>query len=150
MKSRSRATLFLIEQLIVVAVFAICAAACVGILTSAYFSARDSRDMTNAVLVAENGAECFKATGGEVGKTAEILGGTVIDASGSMTAVVYYDKQWKVCAENDAYCCLKLAIENPASQSAGRLNSIYSELTVEKLTGEVVVTFPVIARGGQV
>lgn len=141
MKSRSRATLFLIEQLIVVAIFSICAAGCVGTLVSAYISARDSRDITNALLVAENGAENFKATGGEPEIVAELLGGILVKESGSVTAIVYYDDQWKRCAENDAIYSMRIATENPASQDI----NVYSELTVEKLTGEIIVTFPVIA-----
>jgi len=44
MVRRSRSTLFLMEQLIVIAVFAICAAACVKILTTSYFMAKQTRD----------------------------------------------------------------------------------------------------------
>lgn len=148
MKSRSRATLFLIEQLIVVAIFAICAAGCVGTLVSAYISARDSRDITNALLVAENGAESFKATGGEAGVVADILGGVLVNESGSLTAVVYYNDQWRRCTENDAFYSMRIAAESPASRAANDDN-VYSTLTVEKLTGEVIVTFPVIAGAGR-
>ena len=102
MNTRSRATLFLIEQLIVIAVFAICAAACVKILTSAYFTANESRDTSNAILIAENGAEVFKAVSGDLGRTAEILGGVPANVDGSDAAVVYYDNHWRNCGEENA------------------------------------------------
>jgi len=143
MNNRSRSTLFLIEQLIVIAVFALCAAACARILTAAYFSARDSRDLSNALNAAENGAEAYKATGGDVSKVAEVLGGIIDKTGGADAAIVYYDSAWTVCGEGSAKYRLLLknggALDDSAYLSAG-------ELSVEKLTGEEIVAFTVAAR----
>ena len=98
--NRSWSTLFLIEQLIVIAVFAMCAAACARILTAAHFNATDSRDIGNAILQAENGAESFKAVSGDFETFAVIMGGTFDRAGGIVT--VFFDNRWQVSSEADA------------------------------------------------
>jgi len=140
--SHSRSTLFLIEQLIVIAVFALCAAACVKILTSAYFMAGDSRDASNAGIVAESCAESFKAAGGDMAKVAGLLGGSAYQADGAPAVTVYYDKQWKVCGEDLAYYSLRMIKANPDGQSALLTTG---DLSVEKMTGEVILAFSVTA-----
>ena len=143
MNNRSRSTLFLIEQLIVIAVFALCAAACTRILTAAYFSARDSRDMSNALHAAESAAESYKATGGDIGKVAEIMGGISGSVDGSKAAIVYYDDQWFVCSEGNASYKLLLVNERLLTDDAQLLSG---ELSVEKLSGEAILAFTVAAR----
>jgi len=145
MSMRSRSTLFLIEQLIVIAVFAICAATCARILTTAYFNARDSKDLSNAILAAENGAEVFKATGGVPGRVAQMLGGVTAMVDGAPAAIIYYDKQWTVCGEDDAFYRLLLVVGGPES---GLPQLLSGDLTVEKLTGEEILAFPVMVRRG--
>jgi len=145
--TRSRSTLFLIEQLIVVAVFAICAAACVRILTSAYYTARESRDVNNAIHVAESGAESYKAAAGDLDKTARILGGKTANIDGAAVALIFYDSKWSVCAENepDAQYVLRMTSAGRDSRSPF-LSS--GELTVERLGGETLLTFTIAATDG--
>ena len=142
MNNRSRSTLFLIEQLIVIAVFALCSAACVRILVDSYFTAINSRDLSNALLAAESGAESFKATGGNVGLVAELMGGVSGSVGGSDAAVVYYDDHWNVCGESGASYKLSLVCNEPAVSA--RL--FEGELSVEKITGEGLISLTVIAR----
>jgi type II secretory pathway pseudopilin PulG len=140
---RSRSTLFLIEQLIVIAVFAICAAACARILTSAYFSAKDARDLSNAILAAESSAEIFKASYGDFGKVAELMGGVSGVVDGSAVAVVYFDDSWHVCAVDEAYYQLVLIC------GAGTAPLLSGDLSVENLlTGEEILAFTVYVRAG--
>ena len=142
MNNRSRSTLFLIEQLIVIAVFALCAAACVRILADSYFTANNSRDLSNALLVAESGAESFKATGGDIDLIAGLMGGNTDSFRGSPAAVIYYDKQWNVCSEGSAYYKLLLVCNEPAERPA----LMEGELSVEKITGEELIFLTVVAR----
>ena len=142
MSTRSRSTLFLIEQLIVIGVFALCAAACVRILADSYFTANNSRDLSNALLAAESGAESFKATGGSINRVAELMGGVTGNAGGSAAAIVYYDDHWKVCGESAASYKLLLVCNEPAERSA-----LYEgELSVGKITGEEIISLTVVAR----
>ena len=145
MTHRSKSTLFLIEQLIVIAVFAICAVACISILTSAYFTAGDSAATSQAILAAESGAEVFKATGGDFEELVNILGGIgEIAGSGNTVITIYYNDAWQACTQGNASYVLSFAIDAPR---VSRGISLYSgELTVEKITGEELVSFPVAAR----
>ena len=146
MTHRSKSTLFLIEQLIVIAVFAVCAAACIRILTSAYFTANDSQATSHAVLRAESAAEIFKAVDGDIDTIASILGGTSgTQADGVSGVAVYYDSSWQVSNEGNASYQLGLVIYAPGDQKAGLLEG---EIWVEKITGEELVAFPVATRGG--
>ena len=105
---RSRSALFLIEQLIVVTIFAVCASVCVKIFVGSYLMAKDTRDMNRALIAAKNGAECFKAYG-DLGKTAYALNEGEHGMDGSPdAAVVYYDAAWRVCGAAEAAspaCC---------------------------------------------
>jgi type II secretory pathway pseudopilin PulG len=143
MSTRSKSTLFLIEQLIVIAVFALCAAACIRILTSAYFDARDSRDIGHALIIAENCAESYKAVSGDIAKVAEILGWVYSSVDGAPAVFAYFDRQWHACGIDDAYYIFSLVSESPGPASP-LLSS--GELSVKTLTGEVILTFSVTAR----
>jgi len=143
MSRRSGSTLFLMEQLIVVAIFAICAAACVRLLTESFFMATESRDLSNAIHAAESGAECYKAAAGDISKTAVIMGATL--EGGADAAVVYYNKDWLKCAEGEAAYKMRLTRGAP---SAGASRLQLGDLSVEKLTGEVIIALTVSARGG--
>jgi hypothetical protein len=51
------------ELIIVTLFFSIASAGCVLLFAEAYSDGRQSRDLTNAVIMAQNTAEIFKATG---------------------------------------------------------------------------------------
>ena len=141
MKTRSRSTLFLIEQLIVIAVFAICAAACARILTAAYFDARDASDLSNAILVAENGAEIYKAVGGDLGLTAQLMGGITGSIDGAQAVIIHFDKNWIACGEQGA--SYRLLLVSETGPNAGLL---MGRLSVETSSGEEIIAFPIAAR----
>ena len=149
MTQRSKSTLFLIEQLIVIAVFAICAAACISILTASYFYATDSQSAGNAILKAETAAELYKATGGDVYMIAGFLGGIVESGvnshPGTVYASVYYNNAWQISNEATASYVLRISSTGTLYASLGiRLES--GSITVEKITGEQLVAFPLAAR----
>jgi len=144
MTQRSKSTLFLIEQLIVIAVFAISAAVCINILTAAFFITENTVAENNALLKAESAAEVFKATGGDVGAVRTILGGTSGERGGYPGVTVYYDSGWQISNEENASFVLHI----------GYLPSVLidplvlAELTVDRITGEEIVAFPLAARTG--
>jgi len=148
MTHRSKSTLFLIEQLIVIAVFAICAVACVSILTAAYLDANESRDISQALLKAESGAEVFKSTGGDLMSAAEILGGTGTGGfrtTGASEISIFYNKDWQLCESGDAVFLLSITVNNSemSSTSDVDLMIINGTLTAKRVTGEKLVSFPV-------
>ena len=92
---RSKSSLFLIEQLIVIAVFAVCAAVCVKIFAESYLLSGAGADINNALLVAKNGAESFKAASGDMDAVALLLDVNLIRSDKTLFA--YYDKAWRPC-----------------------------------------------------
>jgi type II secretory pathway pseudopilin PulG len=52
------------ELIVVILFFSLAAAACVSLFAQAKQDTNDARDLTNAVIMAQNAAEVFKATGG--------------------------------------------------------------------------------------
>ena len=86
----TRSGLFMIELLIAVGVFTLCAAVCVGLFVRSEVMSRESADLTRAVIEARNVSECWKATGGDLEKTAELCGGTVTQG----LLWIHYDEDW--------------------------------------------------------
>ena len=144
MNRRSKSALFLMEQLVVIGVFSICAAACIWILTVSYITTSNTRDMSNALLISAQAAESYKAAAGNFGKTAEILGGTSSVVGGDEVMLVYYDSSWSLSAEEDAVYFLKLRSAPPRE---GNVYLLSGELSVNKIAGEEILSFPVAARG---
>ncbi|MDE7221415.1 MAG: hypothetical protein K2O45_17670 [Oscillospiraceae bacterium] len=87
----TRSGLFAIELLIAVGVFSLCAAICVGLFVHSEVMSQDSADLNRAVSEARSAAECFKAAGGDVLRTAELTGGQVIEN----TIFVSFDENWE-------------------------------------------------------
>ena len=69
--------LVLIEQLVMLLVFALCAAVILSVFTAAYGINRQAEDLDTAVHLAQMGAEALKASVGNLESTARMLGGTV-------------------------------------------------------------------------
>ena len=129
MDGRARTSLFLMEQVIAVTVFAVCAAVCAAIFTEAFFTANDAKDINYAIIAAKNGAETYKIYGSPE-ETAAALGGR---AGSPGSAAVYYDRNWRVCGEPEAAYIMRI-----------NLNS----LSVERMTGEEIIAFTVAAGAG--
>ena len=88
---RSRSTLFLMEQIIVITIFAICAAVCVKILVVSFLMTVDAVDTKNALLAVESAAESHKAFAGDNSSIARILGGHYNDYG----VIVYFNCDWQ-------------------------------------------------------
>ena len=154
MNARSRSTLFLIEQLVVIAIFAVCASVCTSIFIDSYLMANDTRDMNHALVAAKGGAECFKAYG-DPRKTAAVLGGGEDGLGNAADGVVYYDAKWRVCGAAEAAYALRLRSDSRSSKDAvsdEALPLLLCQLSVEKISGEEIIGFTVAVRrthGGQ-
>ena len=150
MNRRSGSTLFLMEQLIVIAVFALCAAACVSILTISFIYARDSRNMSRALLVAESAADSFKALSGDALQTADVLNGFVDSTEEGDFLTVYFDENWQAICRTDTGN-IQYVLRMSPLESISRAGIAAMQLSVEVTTGdsngnEEILTFPVVAR----
>ncbi|MCL2079940.1 MAG: hypothetical protein FWH17_08900 [Oscillospiraceae bacterium] len=132
-KLRTRASLFLIEQVVAVIVFAVCAAVCAGVFAESYFKANDAKDISAALAAARNGAETFKYFKNP-SDAALALGG---HAYSLQDAVVYYDTDWQVCIEQSAEYLMRLTVAEDIA------NPLLCELSVQRVTGDVIIAFTV-------
>jgi len=128
------------EQVIVILVFAFCAAVCVGVFVNSYLITAESKDKTNALIAMESWAESYKAFSGDLVKTADALGAAHPDKEDAL--IVYYDKKWRMCDENEAVYCLKII-------KKGLTLPILCDIITTKKSGEEIVSFTVAARGGE-
>ena len=76
---KHKSPLALMEQLIMVLVFALIAAMCVGLFVKSNQTSHDTQFRDGAVLVAQNGAEAVKNCAGDLEETARVLEGTLVN-----------------------------------------------------------------------
>jgi len=123
MIERPRAAHFLLELLIAIAVFAVCAAICIWIFFEAFSTAADARDLNHALIASRNAAEMSKAYGSPQDK------------------MIFYDNDWHSCDESEAAFVLSF------TQLDDFAESILYELKVCKINGEEIIAFPLNIRG---
>ena len=141
MNNRSRASLFLMEQLVVILVFAICAAACVRIFVGSYLMAGESRDRKNALLLAENIAESFKAAAGDLIVLQDIL--QAEGSFGEMEFTLYYNSKLEPVVASRTTYIISLKILPSRDQITGLH---IRQLEVRNTEGMELISFPVAAR----
>lgn len=95
----SRSGLLVIELLIAVGVFSLCAAVCVGLFVQADRISRDSAALGQAVQVSQNTAERYKAVQGDLEQLAQELGQTCIEDG---VLVLGFDSDWQM-VQGDGY-----------------------------------------------
>lgn len=69
MNNRGKSGLFLMELMIALLIFALCACVCVAIIAKASANLTESRDMSNALILSQNHAELIKSGKETEGKT---------------------------------------------------------------------------------
>lgn len=90
-----RANLFLIELVLNLFIFALCAAVCVGLLIHARSMSVESATLTQAVYAAQSAAETWKATGAIPDGTGPDENGLLVQAreqDGRLTVTVTGDR----------------------------------------------------------
>ena len=128
---RSKSSLFLIEQLIVIAVFAICATVCVRIFVESHILSNAGADINNALFITKNSVESFKAASGDIDITAHILGINLYRHSQADNVFfAYYDKEWAPCGQDDARYVLYF---EPYYGTGDEGSLVFCRLRVERL-----------------
>ena len=135
MESRSRSMLFLMEQMIAIIVFAFCAAVCVRIIAEANILANHSNDMKNAIIVSENGAECFKAFSGDPDKITATLGGSYTGSKEDALITIYYDDEWMVSESGGAAYIMSIRIYEKSG-----------DISVSRVSGDELISLKVSVR----
>lgn len=97
--------LFLTELMLSFLVFTITAAVCVRIFVGAQQISRQSGELSQAVIYAQNAAESLKSMQGDLERAAQILGGGRVSGE---QLVLYYDAGWELCDQADGIYRLTL------------------------------------------
>ena len=115
---RSKTPLILMEQVVMVLVFALAAALCLRVFAFSNQMSERSKDVDNAVLLAQNTAEMIKACGG-VEEATEVMGGKIRQTLWS----TYYDADMKPVPDQvSAYYEVNALPENSDVKGLGRAN----------------------------
>ena len=137
MKNRalSGSGMFLIELLIGLLIFAIASAICLRIFVAANHISTGSVELNHAVVAAQNSAECFKSTGGDMPETAGLLGGDLSEGDTALT--LYFDADWnKVALAGNGY----FAEIRQVSRGGGVIDG---EVSVSRMSGDLIFSIPV-------
>ncbi len=129
--TRSKTSLFLIEMMLMVLVFALCSAVCVRIFAYSQQLSRDSRNLSNACIVAQSAASCYKVERGDIERTIEAIGGK---ASG--TNRCYYDGDWRHASPDAAV--FVLAINESGGVAEIDIRKINADKAIYTLTTKAV------------
>lgn len=103
-KSASRSTLFLMELMIVIFIFALCAAVCMRLFGAAYSMSSDSDALNHATAISKTAAGCYKAADGDLALWCRLMDASDPLAESAVQngrAELYYDVAWQ---RTDAPC----------------------------------------------
>jgi len=130
------------EQIIVIAVFAVCSAVCVNILVTSYLMTVDSINKKNALIIAETTAETHKAFVGDISQMAGLLINDSNTGRYSQNYMfMYFDDNWQPSGQAYAYFVLRLVSHDPTPYL------ISSDIFVENVpTGEELLSLTVVSR----
>lgn len=137
----SRSGLIAIEVTVAVGVFALCAAIAIGLLVRAELMSRESAELTQAVSLARNAAECYKSSGGDLEETALLLGAEA-DSDGLRLS---YSSDWTLQSETDAAAYL---LEMTPLDAEGAAGVQEAKLTVSDGEGDTLLDWTVAAWEG--
>lgn len=124
---RSKAPLALMEQAIMVLVFALAAALCLRAFAMSDQISRQDQARDEAILRAESAAEVLKELHGDFSRTADTLGGTWSDGRWSLS----YDQNWQESHDQAVY------VLQAVSQDSG--TPLLGQALVEVLQGKDVL-----------
>ena len=115
---RSKTPLALMEQMVMVLVFALAAALCLQVFVVSDRMSERNKDIDHAVLLAQNTAELLKACGG-VEEAAETTGGEIAQ---TMWSSYYYEDLTPAPNRDDAYYHVDTLPENSGVEDLGQAN----------------------------
>lgn len=92
---KRKATLTLMELLVMILVFALCASLCLGVFVKADSLSRETGLKDRAVVLAQTGAETVKGCGGDLEEAAELLSA---ECSGKTLSLHQEDLTLKITA----------------------------------------------------
>jgi len=139
--------LFLIELLFGLMIFALTAAICLEIFVGSYKLSNETNRLNHAVFTAQNGAEFFRATGGDLEETARLLDG-MLHAEGT-AALKYFDADWNPVVgagplDGGDIVEIGYVLEVRAVERIGYIGGL---VLVSDVLGNVIFSIPIASLG---
>ena len=131
---RNKTTLMLMEQLVMITVFALASVLCLQMFTFAYRTSRYQEQRDRAVLEAQNAAEALK------GGAQEYFCGAGAEFSGDGACVLLYDAEWQPVQNGESYILTVTPVET------GTPYLWKAEISVRTVAGEVLISLPVAGQ----
>lgn len=97
----SKSALVLMELIIVILFFSLASTVCIQLFAKSHLLSRQTVNENHAVIHAQNLAECFLATEGDMTQIKTLFPTCVPNTSGD-TVTLLFDKDWKECDETNA------------------------------------------------
>ena len=130
---KNKAPLVLMEQLVMVLVFALAAALCVRAFALADSQSKQLETCDRALLEAQNAAETLKSCGGDYREAAELCRGNW----DGTTMQIFYDENWQAAEEETAVYTLAVTPAESGNTLLGR-----AEVTVTAHGGAPLCVLP--------
>jgi len=101
---KSKTSLFLMELIITILLFAACGAVCVRLFVTSYVMTRDTVELNESVSIAQGFAEVMRGTDGDIDSVMEHYPTAI--RGGDAFFEVFYNEEFEECSYNDAaYVC---------------------------------------------
>ena len=97
---KSKTSLFLMELIITILLFAACGAVCVRLFVTSYVMTQDTVELNEAVSIAQGFAEVMRGTDGDIESVLEHYPSAVRGGDGFFE--VFYDEDFNVCEFSNA------------------------------------------------
>lgn len=131
---KNKTTLMLMEQLVMITVFALASALCLQMFAFAYRTSRYQTQRDRATLEAQNAAEAMK------GGAQEYFYSAGAEFSGDGACMVLYDAEWKPVQNGESYILTVM----PVATGTPYLWKV--EVSVRTVAGEVLISLPVAGQ----
>ena len=97
---KSKTSLFLMELIITILLFAACGAVCVRLFVTSYVMTQDTVELNESVSIAQGFAEVMRGTDGDIDSVLEHYPAAV--RGGENFFEVFYDDDFEICGYEDA------------------------------------------------
>lgn len=103
----SKSALVLMELIIVILFFSLASTVCIRLFSKAHLLSKQTVNENHAVIQAQNLAECFLATEGDIAQIKALFPSALPDTSDD-TVILLFNKDWQECNQESAVYCAEL------------------------------------------
>lgn len=124
--NKSKSSLFLMELILAILIFAITSAICIQIFVKAHIVSQETQELNQSVTLCTSAAELFYGYDGNLSKIQKQLDGLGLSEAGTGSLTLYYDKDFMLCTKADGM--YELSIINAKED-----NLLNSDISIRKV-----------------